>query len=206
MTTDHGNWQKYQNPNPVQRWLLSRFLQVIENMARTVNPQSILDIGCAEGFVMNRLRQVIPGAQVTGLDIDDEALLRGKALGARDTCQGSVYSLPYPDDSFDLVLALEVLEHLEEPEQALDELCRVARQFCLLSVPHEPFFRAANFLRGKHLSRWGNDPEHINHWNAKEFRSFVEKFGEVVKMRNPFPWLAVLLCAHKRKAPYDPPI
>jgi len=150
-------------------------------MARTVNPQSILDIGCAEGFVMNRLRQVIPGAQVTGLDIDDEALLRGKALGARDTCQGSVYSLPYPDDSFDLVLALEVLE------------CRVARQFCLLSVPHEPFFRAANFLRGKHLSRWGNDPEHLHNWSFKEFLSLIERHGQVQQMRKPFPWSVALL-------------
>ncbi len=193
MNVNHGNWQKYQNPNPVHRWLLARFLQVVEDTVRAVEPRNILDIGCAEGFVMSRLRPALPHAQVMGLEIDSAALLRGKQLGERDACQGSIYHLPYPDNSFDLVMALEVLEHLEESEQALRESCRVARRFCLLSVPHEPFFRSANFIRGKHLRRWGNDPQHLHNWSFKDFLKLVEGHGRVLHTRKPFPWSVALL-------------
>ena len=193
MSDSYGNWQKYQNPNPVQRWLLGRFLVSVEALALSVNPRTILDVGCAEGYVAERLRQMGGDVQVLGLDLDYEALLRGRELGALGTCCGSVYKLPYPDNSFDLVLALEVLEHLTEPGRALDELRRVTRRFCLLSVPHEPFFRGANFLRGKHLQHWGNDPEHLNHWSYRGFLKLVEEYGAVRKAGMPFPWSMALI-------------
>ena len=193
MSDAYGNWQKYQNPNPVQRWLLARFLARVDALVRSVNPSTILDVGCAEGYVADRLRQLETDVQVLGLDLDHEALLRGRELGARGTCRGSVYHLPYPANAFDLVLALEVLEHLKEPGRALDELCRVAQRYCLLSVPHEPFFRGGNFLRGKHFRQWGNDPGHLNHWSYRGFLNLVEECGTVQQASMPFPWSIALI-------------
>jgi 2-polyprenyl-3-methyl-5-hydroxy-6-metoxy-1,4-benzoquinol methylase len=92
---------------------------------------------------------------------------------------GDLREMPYGDDSFDLVMCLEVLEHLPDPHRGLRELRRVTSAHCLVSVPHEPFFRATNFLRGKHVPAWGRDPEHLQHWTARQFRHLVGQYFEI---------------------------
>jgi 2-polyprenyl-3-methyl-5-hydroxy-6-metoxy-1,4-benzoquinol methylase len=105
---------------------------------------------------------------------------------------GDLREMPYSDDSFDLVMCLEVLEHLPDPHRGLRELGRVTSAHCLVSVPHEPFFRATNFLRGKHVPAWGRDPEHLQHWTAKQFRRLVEQYFEVERFVYSFPWVIAL--------------
>jgi ubiquinone/menaquinone biosynthesis C-methylase UbiE len=100
--------------------------------------------------------------------------------------------LQYKDNAFDLVLCNEVLEHVENPEKALQELKRVTSKYLLLSVPNEPIFMASNFLRGKNVSRWGNDIEHINHWSRNSFKNFVKKELQIHAIYNPFPWTIIL--------------
>ena len=93
-----------------------------------------------------------------------------------------------------MVICTEVLEHLENPELALMELKRVSKKYILLSVPNEPFFMLANLLRGKNISRWGNDIEHINHWSFWSFQSFIKSKGvNIAKKFFPFPWTIVLV-------------
>jgi ubiquinone/menaquinone biosynthesis C-methylase UbiE len=111
-------------------------------------------------------------------------------------CRANVLALLFADAQFDLVLCNEVLEHLRKPEIALRELRRVTRAYVLLSVPHEPWFRLLNALRGKHLWAWGNDPEHIQNWTGRQFVDFVVRDFVVVKQASAFPWL-LLLCRKK---------
>lgn len=85
-----------------------------------------------------------------------------------------------------------MLEHLVKPELALQEIRRVTRGYTLVSVPHEPWFRALNALRGKHLRRWGNDPEHFQTWGMSEFSALVDSEFELVAMDTSFPWLIAL--------------
>jgi hypothetical protein len=94
--------------------------------------------------------------------------------------------------SFDLVMMLEVLEHIPEPAQMLPILERLTQRYLLLSVPWEPFFRGLNFLRGKHVRDFGNDPEHVNHWGRRAFLRFVEGRFRVVEVPMVFPWTMVL--------------
>jgi 2-polyprenyl-3-methyl-5-hydroxy-6-metoxy-1,4-benzoquinol methylase len=156
-------------------------------------PLTILDVGCGEGMILRQL-QVLEDRFVSyGLDIDGELLRVGQTIapGAR-YLQGSIYHLPLPDQSHDLVICTEVLEHVQTPQNALLELSRVARNHCLFSVPHEPWWRAANMLRGKYWNSWGNTPGHINHWSAGEFVKFVEEYFQIITVRQPFPWTFVL--------------
>jgi ubiquinone/menaquinone biosynthesis C-methylase UbiE len=102
---------------------------------------------------------------------------------------GDIRRLPFADESFELVLCLEVLEHLLEPMPALEELRRVSGCRCLISVPNEPFFMLSNFLRGKNVRAWGNDPEHLHRWSAGEFLSMVGGCFEVERIYYPFPWV-----------------
>jgi 2-polyprenyl-3-methyl-5-hydroxy-6-metoxy-1,4-benzoquinol methylase len=105
---------------------------------------------------------------------------------------GDLREMPYSDNSFDLVMCLEVLEHLPDPHRGLRELRRVTSAHCLLSVPHEPFFRATNFLRGRHVPAWGRDPEHLQHWTARQFRHLVGQYFEIERFVYSFPWVIAL--------------
>ncbi len=107
--------------------------------------------------------------------------------------------LGFKDKGFDLVLCLEVLEHIADPLPALTELHRVSCGYCLISVPHEPFFRLMNFLRGRHLRSWGNHPEHLNHWNTDSFQKLLSGAFTVQELHHSFPWL-VALCRRETGA------
>lgn len=121
---------------------------------------------------------------------------------ARDRCQfcdyrtGDVCHLEFQDDTFDYILAAEVLEHLPEPRRVLVELQRVVKKNgCLIvSVPHEPFFHWGNLARGKYWERGGRTPDHLNFWHRREFERLIGEFV-VIERRfaaATFPWLLYL--------------
>jgi len=193
VSQDYGNLQKHLNPNPVQRYLLRRFHRQIASLLKATGAERILDAGCGEGFVVSYLLQENDGLAITGLDCSLEAIemarqmVPGVLFGV-----GDLREMPYSDDSFDLVMCLEVLEHLPDPHRGLRELRRVTSAHCLVSVPHEPFFRTTNFLRGKHVPAWGRDPEHLQHWTAGQFRRLVEQYFKVERVVYSFPWVIAL--------------
>jgi SAM-dependent methyltransferase len=195
LSTRHGNLQKYYNPNPIQLWLIDRFLRCAGEMVRGLDVGAVLDVGCAEGFVIRHLEQE-EGLHIhsTGVDIDYAALLRGRSISPR-MCRalGDICRLPFSDEWFDLVICTEVLEHLPNPQKGLRELRRVTRRYCLLSVPHEPLFRMLNLLRAKHIQHWGNDPEHLQNWTPSQFCRFAESEFKIVAMRRSLPWTVLLV-------------
>ena len=184
-----SNLKKFQTRNPVVRRLIDRFYADVGSMAAEHRPESVLDAGCGEGETLVRLAGILP-EDVHGIDISAEAvsLARERAPGA-DVTTASLLELPYEDDRFDLVLCLEVLEHLHQPGAAVAELARVARGTVLISVPHEPWFRIGSLLRGNYVANLGNHPEHVNQFRQNNLRELLEPRLEVVEVRRAFPWL-----------------
>lgn len=195
MTTD--NYRKHTHTNPVQQFFIERFYVEFIKDIKGLKPKSILDVGCGEGFTLERLRKKKIGEKLEGIDYLKTAIEIGRKIHPNVTLkQGTAYALPYKDNSFDLVICSEVLEHLVYPDKALEELRRVTRKYAVLSVPNEPIFMISNFLRGKNWSRWGNDIEHINHWSTGAFKKFVKTEMDVIDVKRPFPW--TLIVAEKR--------
>lgn len=191
-TYTSSNLRKHTNPNPVQQWLLSRFHHAAATLRHQAAAQYVLDAGCGEGIAMQQLLAA-DDALIVGLDGSIEALHVAQSINPyRSFTTGNLLSLPFPSKSFDLAVCMEVLEHLDEPERGLAELCRVSREWLLLSVPNEPLFRGANFLRGKNVKAWGNDPGHVNHWSSRSFLSFVSTQCHVVSWCRSFPWTLAL--------------
>ena len=189
------NFVKHTTKNPLQKFLIENFYKRLIAETKNLEIDNVLDVGCGEGFTLKRFSQEKIGKKLEGVDFLDSAIEIGKKLHPEITLkQGDIYELEYKNDSFDLVMATEVLEHLEEPEKGLKELIRVSNKYLLLSVPNEPFFMIANFLRGKNLKRLGNDMEHIQHWTSEEFQKFTQDKGlEIIKEHHPFPWTMLLL-------------
>ncbi|HVZ58689.1 MAG TPA: class I SAM-dependent methyltransferase [Patescibacteria group bacterium] len=181
----------------MQQKLLAKFEKILLHEIKLLKPQSILDVGCGEGFTLEKLRKAKIGKNLEGVDYLDLAIKLGKKEHPKlHLKKGSIYDLKYKANSFDVVLCSEVLEHVDNPQKGLEELVRVSKKYVVLSVPDEPWFMLGNFLRGKNWSRWGNDIEHINHWTFWQFRGFVGRQLKVRKMLLPLPW--TLIIAEKR--------
>ena len=188
-----GNtYDKYGSKNPIEHRLVRAFLRNLEECLPDAAPDTVLEIGLGEGEIAGRVKQHYTKATVTGIDLPDRNLaaewLRRGVVGVF----GDAAALPFKDKSADLVLAIEVLEHLPDPEAALREIARVARLRVILSVPWEPVWRIGNVLRGKYLREWGNTPGHIQHWSRKGFVQLVDRYLSVVDLRRSPPWTMVV--------------
>ncbi len=130
---------------------------------------------------------------IEGVDVSAE-ILRGAARDYKNIRfrQASVYQLPYRDNAFDLVIASEVLEHIDNPLDAMEECYRVSRKYALFSVPNEPFWRMANLMRFHYLSRLGNTPGHIQHYRKSQLVRLIERKFKLVEVKVPVMWVVVL--------------
>lgn len=189
------NYKKHTASNPLQQFLINNYYKNLLAVIKDLPIETILDVGCGEGFTLNKISEAGIGKKLVGVDFFDTAVEIGKKMHPKLALkQGNIYKLEYKNNSFDLVMSTEVLEHLEDPKKGLKELMRVSKKYILLSVPNEPFFMIANFLRGKNLSRWGNDIEHIQHWSSRGFVSFASSQGlKLLVKKQPFPWTLLLL-------------
>ena len=202
-TVPTGNtYDKYGSTNPVVRRLMAGFEGTLDELFSQAAPSSVLDVGCGEGVLTEqwaqRLESRSPG-RVVGVDLDDPKLAAEWSARQRANLQFTpmpVEALEFADDEFELVAATEVLEHVVAPERALAEMARVASRHLLVSVPHEPLWRALNMARGAYLKDLGNTPGHLNHWTRRSFVSLLGRHGEVVQTRSPFPWTMLLVQVH----------
>ncbi|HWH31473.1 MAG TPA: class I SAM-dependent methyltransferase [Egibacteraceae bacterium] len=182
---------KYTSSNPAIRFLTERFLERLESMFAQVQAGApdarVLEVGCGEGEIAQRLRARWP--EVTGLDLPDAGLRQAwDGVDGVRFLHGDAERLPFPDGAFDVVVAVEVLEHLRDPAQGLRELARVSRGHLVLSVPREPIFRTGNLLAGRHVRALGNTPGHLNHWSTAGFVRFASQAGAVRAVAKPLPW------------------
>ena len=169
---------------------LRAFLRRVRALVSQTKGTTLLDVGCAEGFALHYIQRYNPGLHTVGIDNDPNAITRGQTLFPHMQLHvGNGLHIAAAERSYDIVLALEILEHVTEPEQLLQEIRRVSKKHCIVSVPREPWFCLANLARGKNVSRWGNDPDHIHRWNTKKFETMLRNNGfRIVKRKLPFPW------------------
>jgi len=188
-----GNfYDKYATKNRISRALVSGFLSAVTSSYERTGAKSVLEVGCGEGKLADHL--VRSGTRperflATDLSLERQAPDIDSMI---EFAEASVYDLPFEDGSFDLVLCCEVLEHLERPREALDEVARVARNFVLISTPWEPVWRAMNMVRGKYLRDLGNTPGHIQHFGRGDLLELASTRVEVVSVRRPLPWTVIL--------------
>jgi 2-polyprenyl-3-methyl-5-hydroxy-6-metoxy-1,4-benzoquinol methylase len=187
MATD--NYQKHTSKNPLKKFLINNFYNIFLSQIKDLKIESILDVGCGEGITLSKLKENKIGRSHEGIDYSKEAVeTANKEYPNLHIFQGDIYNLKYKDNSFDLVICSEVLEHLENPQKALAEITRVSSKYILLSVPNEPWFYVFNY------TQWGKDIGHINSWSSRKFVKFVKLQGlKVLSVKTPFPWTLVLV-------------
>jgi len=184
---------KYKNPNPLAKLLTDRFFASIANIVATLPAEyRILEVGCGPGESTRRIQAMLQGQSLEASEFEQRLVDLHLAHGFPvPLTQESAYAMHREDNAFDCVMLLEVLEHLDDFEKALQEIFRVSRRTVIVSVPNEPLWRILNFARGKYWSDWGNTPGHLNHWSRRAFVDLIGKYGKIVSVQSPTPWTIV---------------
>jgi SAM-dependent methyltransferase len=191
-----GNvYDKYATRNPVERRLVGAFLDDVRELAASTEADEAHEVGCGEGELSLMLAR--EGLRMRGSDVSaeviEEARRRAAAAGLEvDYRTAPIESLAPPGDAAELVVCCEVLEHLDDPERALDRLIELAQPWLLLSVPREPLWRVLNLARFKYVGELGNTPGHLGHWSRRGFLGLLRSRVEVVDVRSPVPWTMAL--------------
>ena len=195
-TVTGNTYDKYGSTNPVVKKLMAGFERTLDGLWAKASPRSVLGVGCREGVLTHKWAQRLAPGRVVGIDLDDPALQahwQGRTAPNLEYRVMKAENLPFADDEFDVATAIEVLEHVPDPEHTVAEMARVASRHLLVSVPREPLWRALNMARGAYLRDLGNTPGHLNPWSKRSFVQLLSKHGDVVEARSPFPWTMLLV-------------
>lgn len=189
-----GNiYRKYETKNPVVKLLMNRFFNALDGLIIPLEVEKVLEIGCGEGFLTKHIKDLKRNIYIEGIDSSDRITEIASRLHPEIKFSvASAYQLPYQEKSFDLAVACEVLEHLEEPLRALKEIKKVTKKYCIFSIPREPLWRILNIMRGHYIKNFGDTPGHIQHWKEKEFVSLLEEYFVIKAIKRPSPWIMVL--------------
>ncbi|MFL5871521.1 MAG: class I SAM-dependent methyltransferase [Solirubrobacterales bacterium] len=197
MQTETGGnvYDKYATRNPVERRLVGGFLADVRELVARTGAREAHEVGCGEGELSMMLAR--QGLRVRGSDasaeVISEARRRAAAAGLDvDYRATPIEMLAAPEDAAELVICCEVLEHLDDPEAALETLVGLAQPWLLVSVPREPIWRALNLARLKYVGDLGNTPGHLGHWSRRGFIDMLRARTEVVAERAPLPWTMAL--------------
>jgi SAM-dependent methyltransferase len=137
--------------------------------------RKVLDLGCRDGALT---RAYAEGNELVGVDADREALEEAKRLGIETHWADLDGPLPFPDESFDVVVAGELLEHLRDPARLVGEARRVLRPggTFVASVPNA--FRVKNRLRFLLGRKPEDDPTHLQMFSPANVRALLAGFEE----------------------------
>lgn len=184
---------KYEDSSFIAKYLVNNYFKSVERLLSKIkNINSAHEIGCGEGRSTIKLKQLTKN--LTASEYVEKLVEKAQNNNPNlEIFQESVYELKYKNSSVDLIFLLEVLEHLDYPEKALEEIKRVSKRYLILGVPREPLWRFLNMCRFKYLKDFGNTPGHLNHWSRKNIIDLIEnKFGRVIAVETPIPWTIVL--------------
>lgn len=193
-----GNtYDKYGSSNPLVRRMMVGFEGALDELLGRARPQSLLDVGCGEGVLVQRWAERLgPECRVVGIDLEEESIQAGWSQRQAPNLEYRVMraeNLPFAAGEFDLASAIEVLEHVPDPEHTLSEMTRCAQRHLLVSVPREPLWRVLNLTRGAYWRTLGDTPGHLNHWSRRAFVAMLSRYGSVVAVRSPLPWTMLLV-------------
>ncbi len=182
------NIHKYQTSNPLKIHFIINFLNTVINELDNFNPASLLDLGGGEGIVSRLIKDKL-NLSTDIADISLGSLNIAGRLTTSNRILADIYNLPFQNGSYETVICLEVLEHLNHPEKALKEIGRVTSAGAIISVPNTPFFRLGNLFSLKNLKNFGDDPGHRMSFNTQKLKKMLKKEFNKIEVYNCGFWL-----------------
>lgn len=136
---ENGRWERKNQK------LIFRHTATIGLLSK-LNSESVLDVGCGDGLLQEHIAERLLKVATTGIDLSEVAVEKAKekhipnaTFMAADVIAAGI---PYPPNTFDVVIALDVLEHLFVPETLLREMKRASKRHLIIGVPNFSSFPA----------------------------------------------------------------
>lgn len=164
------NIEEYQRMYELEEnhWWFRGKRKIVFNWLNDLQPQyKILDVGCGTGINLTYLKAITDF--VIGIDLSKEAIEFCKLRGHKKLSQANVLSLPFKDNSVEIVLALDILEHIENDELAIREFKRVLKSEGKLLITTSAF----NFLWGMH----DDIHHHYRRYTRRELVNKIKKYN-----------------------------
>ncbi len=197
MPTDHME-ELYDSKNPLVRFIHT---QRLEEIVREIPEQTglrVLDAGCGEGHLLERIHRILPTGRLYGVDVTETALCRAKERcpWAQFT-QTNLVHTDFPDAFFDVGVSTEVLEHVYEYPAVVQEMKRILKPggHFILTFPNEFLWTVCRFFLGRRPIKV---PDHVNSFDPDTVRTLVSLTPEK-QVNLPFglPFLFSLTCLMK---------
>lgn len=168
----------------IENNLLQRFwhYQKLKNVCEMIdnNPKAVLDVGCASGWLLFEIAKNYPKAQCTGIDVYKKALeYASKAYKKIKFIEADAHKLPFSDQSFDLIICTEVLEHVQDPKGVLQEIKRVLKPGGVVIAEMDTnnlLFRLIWFFWTRFKGRVWKD-SHLHQFNRKRIKKMIINSG-----------------------------
>ncbi len=186
------------------------FSQRLAWFLKNIPPEArVLDYGCGEGVLLASLsRQGNIHAESCGVDIAENAIRKASARfpELKFSCTSRNGTVPFPDESYDAIVASEVIEHIFDADGLFKEFRRLLRPCgrLLLSCPYHGFLKDLAILLSGKMDKHYHDPRssHIRYYSPATLRAVHEKHGlRLIKQngvgRVPFLWNSMVTVATK---------
>jgi SAM-dependent methyltransferase len=177
-----------------------RFNQIVDMIPRDV--RSILDVGAGFGHLLEKVEKVL-GLKGVGIEITEEKVDYARKRGV-DLRKGDISKLQFNDESFDIVISCEVIEHLPYMvyEKGIQEIMRVSRKYILVEVP---FNEKRIFIRCPYCGATFHPNFHMRSFNESSMKELFPKtfLIDMKKIGNAreFLFADVLSCVPRRSWP-----
>lgn len=189
-----GNYySKYETNNIIEKYLVERYKKTLNGLIKSISANSIYEVGSGEGEIINFISKIKDFKLILGSDIDRK-LLSQNSLNYPNSywILNKAEQLPIKENSIELVIVCEVLEHINSPESFLEECKRINAKYYIFTIPNEPIWRILNMMRFKYLKNLGNTPGHINHWSKLEIKKLVSQYLDLQNIFFTQPWIFIL--------------
>lgn len=172
----------------ILQWIWhTKKLANFKNIINSSVYDNILDVGCASGSFTNNISKIFPQARITGIDVYSNAIEHGKKVYPHiNFILADAHNIPLKNDSFDLVVCYETIEHLTNPLDALKEMQRVLKKdgSALIAMDSGSLlFRVVWFFWERTKGKVWQDA-HIHPYNHKELTNIIKKAGFKIKLKH----------------------
>lgn len=167
----------YNSSNFIERWIWRKKKKVIGTFLQTIRYKKIIDVGCGDGGLFDLVSKdsIYAGVDISPTQIAEfKKSLHLNLKNKPKLVRADIMSLPFGDNSFDVAIACDVLEHVIDPTKAIREIKRVVKKegFIIFGVPNEELLELARLITIRFPLR---SPDHLYAIYPKDVKQHFPK-------------------------------